>query len=198
MRVARPPSPSFEDAPIHTIGHSTRTIEEFVALLRVGQVRTVIDIRSVRRSRANPQYNGDSLSAALELYQIGYAAIPELGGLRPKSPTVPPEVNGLWTNRSFHNYADYALTEEFSSGLAKLLEHNGEGRCAIMCAEAVWWRCHRRIVADHLLCRGRAVFHLLGKDRAEPAKAGFGRCEDGRVTYPAAGEAAGLATFAPP
>jgi uncharacterized protein (DUF488 family) len=175
--------------PIYTIGHSTRSIEEFAALLRVGEIRTVADIRSVPRSRTNPQYDQDALPKALAAYQIGYVAIPELGGLRPKSRDVPAAVNGFWTNRSFHNYADYALTDEFASGLSRLLDLSAEQSCAIMCAEAVWWRCHRRIVADHLLCRGRTVFHLLGKDRAEPARLRGGRCEGGVVIYPASAEA---------
>ena len=130
----------------------------------------VIDIRSVPRSRTNPQYNPDALAPALERFQIGHQRIEELGGLRKKSKTVPPEVNAFWVNRSFHNYADHALSEEFKTGLGALMALADERRCEIMCAEAVWWRCHRRIVADYLLHDGRQVFHLMGKDRVEPAK----------------------------
>ncbi|HEX8620343.1 MAG TPA: DUF488 domain-containing protein [Allosphingosinicella sp.] len=155
--------------PVFTIGHSTRTIEQFVALLRAGGVEAVVDIRSVPRSRTNPQFNPDALAEALSPYQIGHTRIAELGGLRKKS-AVPPVVNGFWTNRSFHNYADYALSEEFRAGLAALKGLAAERRCAIMCAEAVWWRCHRRIVADYLLAAGREVFHLMGDDRVERAK----------------------------
>lgn len=156
--------------PVFTIGHSTRTIEEFVALLRAGQVDMVVDIRSVPRSRTNPQYNPDLLAPALEPFQVAHTRIAELGGLRKKSKDVSPETNAFWVNRSFHNYADYALSGEFRAGLSKLIALAEERRCAMMCAEAVWWRCHRRIVADYLLQRGHEVFHLMGDDRVEPAK----------------------------
>jgi len=159
----------FAPHPIHTIGHSTRDMADFVQLLRVGRVELVVDIRSIARSRSNPQYNLDMLPAALAEHQIGHAQILELGGLRKKSMTVPPEVNGFWKNRSFHNYADYALSSEFRTGLHRLLELAAGRRSAIMCAEAVWWRCHRRIVADYLLHEGRKVFHLMAPSRAEPA-----------------------------
>ena len=130
--------------PIYTIGHSTKSIAEFVELLRVGAVQLVADIRSIPRSRTNPQYNLDALPAALAAYQIGHAQILELGGLRKKSTTVPPEVNAFWINQSFHNYADHALSAEFRTGLKQLLTLAADRRCAIMCSEAVWWRCHRK------------------------------------------------------
>jgi uncharacterized protein (DUF488 family) len=156
--------------PIYTIGHSTRSIADFVQLLRVGPVDLVVDIRSIARSRTNPQYDLDALPAALAQHQIAHTRISELGGLRKKSSTVPPEVNGFWTNSSFHNYADYALSEQFRTGLDRLLELAAGRRAAIMCAEAVWWRCHRRIVADYLLHEGREVFHLMAPHRAAPAR----------------------------
>jgi uncharacterized protein (DUF488 family) len=173
--------------PIFTIGHSTRTIEAFVALLRAGGADMVVDIRSVPRSRTNPQFNPDTLAPALAVYQIGHARIAELGGLRKASTTVPPEVNAFWTNRSFHNYADYALTEDFRRGLAALEALAQARRCAIMCAEAVWWRCHRRFVADYLLAEGREVFHLMGEAKVEPARItpAAVRTEDG-LHYPPA------------
>jgi uncharacterized protein (DUF488 family) len=155
---------------VFTIGHSTRTIEAFVALLRAGGADMVADIRSVPRSRTNPQFNPDPLAAALADYQIGHTRIAELGGLRKASASIPPEVNAFWTNRSFHNYADYALTEDFRRGLAALEALAEQRRCAIMCAEAVWWRCHRRLVADYLLAKGREVFHLMGEGRVETAR----------------------------
>ena len=172
--------------PIFTIGHSTRSIPEFVELLRAGQVGMVVDVRSVPRSRTNPQYNLDALPDALASWQIGHTRIEELGGLRKKSKTVAPQVNGFWTNQSFHNYADYALSEEFRHGLSQLHDLAGERRCAIMCAESVWWRCHRRIVADYMLAEGRAVFHLMGDARVDPAKmtAAAIRADDG-LHYPA-------------
>ena len=164
-------SPTAENgaSPVHTIGHSTRSIDELVALLRVGEVDTVVDIRSVPRSRTNPQFNLDALPAALAGRGIGHVFLPELGGLRGKSKIVPPEVNAWWTNKSFHNYADHALSAEFRLGLDRLLALGREGRCAIMCSEAVWWRCHRRIVADYLIDAGARVFHLMWPDRAELA-----------------------------
>lgn len=154
--------------PIFTIGHSTRSIPEFVALLRAGGVQLVVDIRTVPRSRTNPQYNLDTLPDALAPFQIAHVRIAELGGLRSKS-RVPPEVNGMWRNQSFHNYADYALSELFRHGLGALLALAEERRTAIMCAEAVWWRCHGRIVADYLIRDGRSVFHLMGEERVTPA-----------------------------
>jgi uncharacterized protein (DUF488 family) len=156
--------------PIFTVGHSTRTIEAFVDLLRVGRVDMVVDIRSVPRSRTNPQFNLDVLPQQLSPFGIAHLQIAELGGLRGKSREVPPDVNGFWQNRSFHNYADYALSDAFDRGLGRLLELSAARRCAIMCAEAVWWRCHRRIVADYLILRARSVWHLMGDARAEPAK----------------------------
>lgn len=155
--------------PVFTIGHSTRSIAEFVDLLRVGDVRMVVDIRTVPRSRTNPQYNVDSLPDALATYQIGYTRIAGLGGLRKRS-DVPETRNGFWTNRSFHNYADYALSGAFRAGLDQLLDLSAKQRTAIMCAEAVWWRCHRRIVADYLIAAGREVFHLMNLNTMAPAK----------------------------
>ncbi len=172
--------------PVYTIGHSTRTILEFVELLRIGDIEWVVDIRSVPRSRTNPQFNLDVLPHELSSWQIGHTQIPELGGLRKKSKTVPPHVNAFWTNQSFHNYADYALSGEFHRGFSRLRELSQDRRCAIMCSEAVWWRCHRRIVADYLLYGGTPVFHLMAPARVEQAtltKAAMAE-EDGLV-YPA-------------
>ena len=174
--------------PVFTIGHSTRTIAEFVELLRVGAVAEVVDIRTVPRSRTNPQYNLDALPGALAACQIGHRYLAALGGLRKRTAAIAPEVNALWRNRSFHNYADYALTAPFRAGLDELLALSAGRRCAIMCSEAVWWRCHRRIVADYLLHEGREVLHLMGPRKAEPASLTPGAvAADGGLTYPARG-----------
>ena len=178
--------------PVYTIGHSTRSIVEFVELLKTGRVEMVVDIRSTPRSRTNPQYNLDALPEALAAWQIGHTRIEELGGRRKKSKTVTPKVNGFWTNQSFHNYADYALSDEFRVGFSRLTELSSERRCAIMCSEAVWWRCHRRFVADYLLNDGRDVFHLMGAARVDAAKMSIAARADGTsLVYPAL-EAAGL------
>ena len=173
--------------PVYTVGHSTRTIDEFVELLRCGAVGLVIDIRTVPRSRTNPQYNADVLGSRLESFQITYLRIAELGGLRGRSQTVPPQVNGYWENQSFHNYADYALTSvSFAEGLAKLEALASNRSTAMMCSEAVWWRCHRRIVADYLLLHDATVLHLMGKDRVDAATmTPAARERGGRLAYPA-------------
>lgn len=171
--------------PIYTIGHSTRSIADFVDLLRSGPADLVVDVRTVPKSRRNPQYNEAALGDELAPYQVGYTRIADLGGLRGRSHEVPPEVNGFWDNQSFHNYADYALSPEFAAALDELLELSADRRCAIMCAEAVWWRCHRRIIADYLLARGIPVLHLMGEGRVEPARLTPGaELTDGKVTYP--------------
>nr|CAD6416881.1 hypothetical protein REQ54_01633 [Rhizobium sp. Q54] len=180
-------APLGEDkASFFTIGHSTRPIPVFVELLRVAEVQVVVDVRSIRRSRTNPQYNEDVLGSALEPYQIGYTHIPELGGRRKREKGIEQDVNAFWNNRSFHNYADYALTADFREGLEQLLLLGTSRRCAIMCAEAVWWRCHRRIIADYLLQRGVDVYHLMEGDRTSPARltAGATIRGDGTIIYP--------------
>lgn len=170
---------------IFTIGHSTRSIEEFADLLRRGPADLVVDVRTIPRSRRNPQYNEDVLGNELAKYQIGYSRMADLGGLRGRSSDVPQDVNGFWENRSFHNYADYALSDQFAAALVDLLEVSSSRPCAIMCAEAVWWRCHRRIIADYLLSRDRSVFHLMGADRVELAHlTPAARIENEKITYP--------------
>ncbi|QRM35942.1 DUF488 family protein [Microvirga sp. VF16] len=173
--------------PFYTIGHSTRTIAEFVDLLREAQVALVVDVRTVPRSRANPQFNRDVLPESLAGYQIGYEHIAELGGLRGKQHLVQPSPNAYWENTSFRNYADYALTGRFREGLDRLTDLGGRSVTAIMCAEAVWWRCHRRIIADYLLASGHAVFHVLGPGKIEPASVTPGAHPSGNgILYPAA------------
>jgi len=172
--------------PFHTIGHSTRTIEDFVALLREAEIGLVVDVRTVPRSRTNPQYNRDALPGALAPVGIGYEHVAALGGLRGRKREVPADVNGFWENASFHNYADYAMGEDFSHGLARLRELGAARRCAIMCAEAVWWRCHRRIISDYLLAAGETVLHILGPGHIEPARLTEAAQRDsaGHLVYP--------------
>ena len=174
--------------PFFTIGHSTRSIDEFVALLNEAEVRVVVDVRTVPRSRTNPQYNADALPQTLAPFQIGYRHIAALGGLRGHKAAVPDDVNGFWENRSFHNYADYAMSEGFRAGLSELREIGHAARCATMCAEAVWWRCHRRIIADYLIAAGETVFHILSPHRIEPARLtpAARPGPDGALVYPAA------------
>ena len=155
--------------PFFTIGHSTRPIGEFIDLLAASEVGLVVDVRSVPRSRTNPQYNRETLPGSLSRFQIAYEHVAELGGLRACAQDVAPDVNAFWENQSFHNYADYAMGGGFRSGLARLRELGRARRCAVMCAEAVWWRCHRRIIADYLLVAGERVFHILGPDAVAPA-----------------------------
>lgn len=174
------------DAPpvVFTVGHSTRALEDFVQLLRANGVERVADVRTVPRSRHNPQFNRETLPAALHSYSMDYAPLPALGGLRhPRANSA----NTGWHNLSFRGYADYMGTPEFATGIAELLRLAAEQRTAMMCAEAVPWRCHRSLIADALLVRGVPVEHILSASRRAPHKltpwahvAGTG------ITYPAA------------
>jgi len=156
--------------PFFTIGHSTRPISEFVDLLLGEQVRLVVDVRTVPRSRTNPQFNRETLPDSLTAHGIGYQHIAELGGLRGKQRSAESSANTFWQNSSFRNYADYALTPEFRVGFDRLRALGNERRVAVMCAEAVWWRCHRRIIADYLLTAGESVFHILAPGKVEAAR----------------------------
>jgi uncharacterized protein (DUF488 family) len=173
--------------PFFTIGHSTRSIDEFVDLVSGAEVRLVVDVRTVPRSRTNPQYNSEPFARSLAGHAIGYERIAALGGLRRRMKDVATDINGFWQNQSFHNYADYAMGKEFHAGLARLRELGRSTRVAIMCAEAVWWRCHRRIIADYLIAAGETVFHIVGPGHIEPARmTDTARLEpDGILTYPA-------------
>jgi uncharacterized protein (DUF488 family) len=173
-------------ATIFTIGHSTRTIAEFVELLRQVNVDLLIDVRSMPGSRAMPQFNIETLPDVLSAEGIGYRHLPSLGGRRSHRKGAPPSTNTLWRVAAFRNYADYAETEEFRAGLDELLVLASEHRCAIMCAEAVWWRCHRRIITDYLLARGISVEHImgLGKVTAATLTPGAQLLADGTIRYP--------------
>ena len=166
--------------PFFTIGHSTRTIAEFVGLLREAEVTQVVDVRTVPRSRTNPQFNRDVLGDALGVFQIGYKHIAALGGLRGRQRAGAVSQNTFWENQSFRNYADYALSETFHEGLTRLRELGSSSRTAYMCAEAVWWRCHRRIITDYLLASGVEVFHILGPGHIDLARMTPAARSDGR------------------
>jgi uncharacterized protein (DUF488 family) len=178
---------------IFTVGHSTRTSDEFLALLREFEVNLVADVRAFPRSRTNPQFNADTLGETLSAAGIGYRHLKALGGRRHRSKEAPPSLNTLWRNESFRNYADYAASDAFQCGLDELRALAIEQRCAIMCSEAVWWRCHRRIISDYLLTDGYRIMHVLGPGKAEPATLtpGARSLPDGTLVtlvYPAAAD----------
>ena len=176
-----------------TIGHSTRSLPELTELLREAGVTLLVDVRTVPRSRTNPQFNTDSLPQALEPAGIGYRHIAALGGLRSRRRGSPPSPNDFWENASFRNYADYAATGDFREGLESLLRLGETHRCAIMCAEAVWWRCHRRIIADYLIAGGHAVTHIMGPGKSESARLtpAARRTPEGTLIYPREGSLRG-------
>lgn len=171
---------------VYTIGHSTRAIAEFVALLQQVAVDMVVDVRSIPRSRTNPQFNADALPGSLTAAGIAYRHLRALGGRRHRSPDAGPSLNTLWRNQAFRNYADYAATAAFRTGLNELRALIRERCCVIMCAEAVWWRCHRRIIADYLLAEGIPVAHILGHNQVKPASLtpGARRLANGTLIYP--------------
>jgi uncharacterized protein (DUF488 family) len=170
-----------------TIGHSNRSLEEFTDLLRDNGIELLADVRRLPGSRRYPQFDQDVLAAALDDAGIAYQWSEGLTGRRRVSKDVDFDVNAWWENRSFHNYADHALSDEFRQALAELLELGTARRSTVMCSEAVWWRCHRRLIADHLLARGAEVFHILQPGRVEPGKLSAGAVVDDQfgVTYPA-------------
>lgn len=169
-----------------TIGHSNRDLDEFLDMLRGAQVGLLVDVRSFPKSRTNPVFNTDTLPGDLARIQIGYLHSPALGGRRPKQPGVDEHLNAMWRVQSFHNYADYALGDEFGSAFERLIQLGSERRLALMCSEAVWWRCHRRIITDYLLLNGHDVDHLMAPGRTDCAKPtpGAERTELGKVLYP--------------
>jgi uncharacterized protein (DUF488 family) len=177
---------------IWTIGHSTRSVGALADLLGQVRIELLADVRSLPRSRTNPQFNADALPAPLAEAGIGYHHLPALGGLRGRRKAGAPSPNTLWHNEAFRNYADYAAASPaFRQGLDELTALARDKRTAIMCAEAVWWRCHRRIVSDYLLAAGLAVSHILGMNQIEPASLTPGALPlpDGTILYPAPAEA---------
>lgn len=174
---------------LYTIGHSTRTAEELIGMLQQAGVTRLVDIRTIPRSRTNPQFNQDALPLTLASAGMAYLQLAALGGRRNKQQTST-GANAGWTVQAFQNYADYAETPAFRSGLGELLQLAARETCAIMCSEAVWWRCHRRIVTDYALVHGRPVVHLLSETKSEPAKlTPFAAvAPGGRITYPPSGQ----------
>ncbi len=170
---------------LYTVGHSTRPLADFIALLREAGVTRLIDVRSFPRSRTNPQFNIDTLPAALAEAGIGYRHAPELGGRRGRQRLDGGSPNAFWRSDSFRNYADYALGGEFRAGLDGLIGEAAGDRCALMCAETAWQRCHRQIITDYLLAAGTEVVHLIEPDRREKAvlNAAAARQPDGTLHY---------------
>ncbi|WPB79330.1 DUF488 domain-containing protein [Archangium violaceum] len=184
MSTERPrrKAPGWARARIYTVGHSTRTAEELLELLQAHGIQTLVDIRTVPRSRTNPQFNQDTLPRTLAKADIRYVHLPRLGGLRRTSKDSP---NTAWRNASFRGYADYMQTDEFTRGLEELRELTADGPLALMCAEAVRWRCHRTLVADALYARGVEVRHITSRTHAEPHKlTPFAELHGRQVRYP--------------
>ena len=151
---------------IWTIGHSTRAIDELISLLKENEIKLLVDVRAWPGSKRYPQFNKDSLAESLAAHGIRYEHFPELGGKRKSKPD---SRNTAWRNASFRGYADYMETEQFQRGIERLLDVAAEaGPTAIMCAEAVWWRCHRSLIADYLKARGVEVLHILGANKVDP------------------------------
>jgi uncharacterized protein (DUF488 family) len=169
-----------------TVGHSNRPLEEFLRLLQAHGVTLVVDVRKMPGSRLNPQFGRDTFPQALHQASIGYVHMSGLGGLRRRRPDSP---NTGWKNASFQGYADYMLTPEFESSLQELLKRAAERRVALMCAEAVPWRCHRSLIADALVARGVAVEHIFGASRTQAhVLRPWASVQGTRIIYPPAAE----------
>jgi len=165
-----------------TVGHSTRPIDEFIAMLVAHRVSQLVDVRTVPRSRHNPQFNGDALAASLAAAGIGYVHAPGLGGFRRAAPDSP---NAGWRNLSFRGYADYMQSAEFAENLFALIELARRDRVALMCAEAVPWRCHRSLIADALVVHGVATCEIASASRLQAHRlTPFARVRGCELSYP--------------
>jgi uncharacterized protein (DUF488 family) len=174
---------------VFTVGHSDRSLEDFLRLLQAHRATLVVDVRKMPGSRRNPQFGRDTLPPALRQAGIGYVHMPGLGGLRRRRPDSP---NTGWQNASFQGYADYMLTPEFQQSLQELLDRAKGERAALMCAEAVPWRCHRSLIADALVVRGVPVEHILTPTRTQPhALRSWAVVQGERITYPPPADDAG-------
>lgn len=167
-----------------TIGHSTRPIETFIEILQAHSVQRVVDVRTIPRSRYNPQFNNDALATSLSDAGIAYTHVKDLGGLRHPRPDSP---NSGWRNSSFRGYADYMQTPGFETALRKLLALSQEERVVIMCAEAVPWRCHRSLIADALSVRGVPVWHIMSERKMQQhSLTSFAEVHGVAISYPPA------------
>ncbi len=176
-------SKSWKSVLVYTIGHSTRSLDELVAMLRSFEVEVVADIRTIPRSRHNPQYDASTLGRELHARGLDYVHLAALGGLRHARKD---SVNTAWRNASFRGYADYMQTDAFEEGLLELRALGAHGPVALMCAEAVPWRCHRSLVADALVARGARVEHIMGRERASAHHVTpFAHVAGTHVSYPA-------------
>lgn len=180
--MKRTPAVPNQSPTLFTIGHSTRTLEELVAILREHGVLVLVDVRTVPRSRYVPQFNAETLANDLAESGITYIPLGALGGLRKARPD---SINTAWRNASFRGYADYMQTREFGAGLERLIEIASKKPTAIICAEAVPWRCHRSLIADAMIVRGWRVIDLMSQSSATLHKlTDFARVKGTRITYP--------------
>ena len=170
---------------VWTVGHSTHPLGAFVALLAVHEIAQIADVRTVPKSRRHPHFESGALARSLPEHGVAYAHLPRLGGWRHTQAGSP---NDAWRNPSFRGYADYAMGEEFARGLAQLRQLAAARRTAVMCSEALWWRCHRRLIADRLVVAGDSVLHIGSGGRTSAHQlTAFATVEpDGRITYSAA------------
>lgn len=167
---------------VYTIGHSTHPIDEFLEILRTFKIEQLVDVRSIPGSRHNPQYNETELQSYLQQHDIDYVHMKELGGLRHTTKT---SINTAWKNASFRGFADYMQTEAFQKGIERLIELAQSKSTAIMCAEAVPWRCHRSLIGDALLARNVGVVDILSKNTSKPHKlTPWAKLDGNLVTYP--------------
>ncbi|MGH8224567.1 MAG: DUF488 family protein [Gammaproteobacteria bacterium] len=181
MNASLTPHPSTLST-LYTIGHSNRTLDAFIAILRAHGIEYLVDVRTIPRSRHNPQFNLDALPASLAEFSINWEHRAGLGGLRHACKDSP---NQGWRNASFRGYADYMQTPEFTAEIEALTELARRERTAIMCAEAVPWRCHRSLIADALTVRGIAVRHIMSEKTARPhTLTSFAQVEGTRISYP--------------
>ncbi len=173
------------DPVFYTIGHSNRTLEEFLELLQEHQIDHVVDVRKLPGSKRYPHFNADALGEFLAEHDIELSRSEGLTGRRNVSKEIPFDVNAWWQNRSFHNYADHALTHEFHEALTELEELGAQQATTVMCSEAVWWRCHRRLIADYLILKDHKVEHIMGPGQLMTAKLSDGAVaqDDGTIHY---------------